>query len=131
MTIAFIDLAAQQNVGSRNRIDAAIQKVLAHGAYVMGPEVREFEVKLAEFGQAKRALSCANGTDAIALPADGLGDRARRPRCFAHPFTFAATAEVIPWTERSRCLWISCPILTTLILPSWKPPSTLSKPRAG
>lgn len=96
MSIAFIDLAAQQ-ARIKDRIDAAIQRVLAHGGYVMGPEVREFETKLAEFGQAKRALSCANGTDAIALPlmawGIGAGDAV-----FCPSFTFAATPEVVPWT---------------------------------
>jgi dTDP-4-amino-4,6-dideoxygalactose transaminase len=96
MSIAFIDLAAQQR-RIKPAIDAAIQKVLAHGAYVMGPEVREFESKLADFGMAKRALSCGNGTDAIALPlmawGIGAGDAV-----FCPSFTFAATAEVVPWT---------------------------------
>jgi dTDP-4-amino-4,6-dideoxygalactose transaminase len=94
--IPFIDLAAQQ-VRIKPRIDAAIQKVLAHGAYVMGPEVRTFEEKLADFGHAAFALSCANGTDALALPLMaweiGSGDAV-----FCPSFTFAATPEVIPWT---------------------------------
>jgi len=61
--IPFIDLAAQQ-ARIRSALDAAIARVLAHGAYVHGPEVRAFEEKLAAFCGAKRALSCANGTDA-------------------------------------------------------------------
>ena len=65
--IPFIDLAAQQ-ARLKPRIDAAIQRVLAHGGYVMGPEVRLFEEQLAAFGAAKYAISCANGTDALALP---------------------------------------------------------------
>ena len=96
MTIAFIDLAAQQR-RIKPAIDAAIQAVLAHGGYVMGPEVREFEARLAEFGQAKRALSCGNGTDAIALPlmAWGIGPG---DAVFCPSFTFAATPEVVPWS---------------------------------
>ena len=94
--IAFIDLAAQQ-ARLKPRIDAAIQRVLAHGGYVMGPEVRAFETQLAEFGQAKHALSCGNGTDALALPLMaweiGAGDAV-----FCPSFTFAATPEVVPWT---------------------------------
>ena len=94
--IPFIDLAAQQ-ARIRPRIDAAIARVLAHGAYVMGPEVREFEQRLAEYGGAALALSCANGTDALALPlmawAIGEGDAV-----FCPSFTFAATPEVMPWT---------------------------------
>ena len=65
--IPFIDLAAQQT-RIKPRIDAAIQRVLAHGGYVMGPEVRAFEEQLATFGRAGHAPSCGNGTDALALP---------------------------------------------------------------
>jgi dTDP-4-amino-4,6-dideoxygalactose transaminase len=94
--IPFIDLAAQQ-VRLKPRIDAAIQQVLAHGLYVMGPEVGSFEEQLAEFGRARFALSCGNGTDALALPLMaweiGHGDAV-----FCPSFTFAATPEVIPWT---------------------------------
>jgi dTDP-4-amino-4,6-dideoxygalactose transaminase len=93
--IPFIDLAAQRKrLGPR--IDAAIARVLAHGAYVMGPEVRELEVRLAAFCGARLALSCANGTDALALPLMawdvGPGDA-----IFCPSFTFAATPEVAPW----------------------------------
>jgi dTDP-4-amino-4,6-dideoxygalactose transaminase len=94
--IPFIDLAAQQ-ARIKPGLDAAIARVLAHGAYVMGPEVRELERQLAEFCGAERALSCANGTDALALPLMawdiGPGDAV-----FCPSFTFAATPEVIPWT---------------------------------
>jgi dTDP-4-amino-4,6-dideoxygalactose transaminase len=97
MSMSFIDLAAQQR-RIRDKIDAAIAKVLDSGAYVMGPQVREFEAKLADFGQAKLALSCANGTDAIALPlmAWGVG---RGDAVFCPSFTFAATPEVVPWVD--------------------------------
>ena len=94
--IPFIDLATQQ-ARLRPRIDAAISRVLEHGGYVMGPEVRTFEEQLAEFGHARHALSCGNGTDALALPLMawdiGPGDAV-----FCPSFTFAATPEVIPWT---------------------------------
>jgi len=99
MSLAFIDLAAQQR-RIKPRIDAAIAKVLAHGAYVMGPEVAAFEAAMAGFGGEGRALSCANGTDALALPlmawGVGAGDAV-----FCPSFTFAATAEVIPWVDAS------------------------------
>ncbi len=92
----FIDLKTQQR-RIRSALDLAIGRVLDHGAYVMGPEVRAFEAELAAFGHAKLALSCANGTDAVVLPlmawGIGAGDAV-----FCPSFTFAATAEVIPWT---------------------------------
>ncbi|WP_442861103.1 aminotransferase class I/II-fold pyridoxal phosphate-dependent enzyme, partial [Caulobacter sp. HMWF025] len=95
MSMPFIDLAAQQR-RIRDKIDAAIAGVLDSGAYVMGPQVREFEAKLAAFGEARLALSCANGTDAIALPlmAWGIGPG---DAVFCPSFTFAATPEVVPW----------------------------------
>jgi dTDP-4-amino-4,6-dideoxygalactose transaminase len=39
MSMSFIDLAAQQR-RIRDKIDAAIGRVLDHGAYIMGPEMR-------------------------------------------------------------------------------------------
>jgi UDP-2-acetamido-2-deoxy-ribo-hexuluronate aminotransferase len=94
MTIAFIDLAAQQR-RIKPQIDAAIARVLAHGAYVMGPEVKAFEDQLAAFSGAGHAVSCANGTDALILPlmAWGVGPG---DAVFCPSFTFAATGEVIP-----------------------------------
>jgi dTDP-4-amino-4,6-dideoxygalactose transaminase len=97
--IPFIDLAAQQS-RIRPQIDAAIARVLAHGGYVMGPEVRAFEAQLAAFAGAAHAVSCANGTEALALPLMaweiGPGDAV-----FCPSFTFAATGEVIPWLGAS------------------------------
>lgn len=89
--IPFIDLAAQQ-VRIKPQIDAAIQRVLAHGQYILGPEVTELEEKLAEYTGAKYCITCANGTDAlqIALMALGVGpgDEVITPA-----FTYIATAE--------------------------------------
>src|SRR5690625_3191817 len=91
--IPFIDLAAQQT-RIKDKIDANIQKVLAHGRYILGPEVQELEEKLAAFVEAKYCISCANGTDAlqIALMAlnVGPGDEVITPG-----FTYIATAETV------------------------------------
>jgi UDP-2-acetamido-2-deoxy-ribo-hexuluronate aminotransferase len=92
--IGFIDLLAQRRrLGQR--IDDAVLGVVNSGAFIMGPQVQEFEVKLAHFGEAKLALSCANGTDALILPlmAWGIGEG---DAVFCPSFTFAATGEVMP-----------------------------------
>jgi len=91
--IPFIDLAAQR-ARIKDRIDAAVMKVLDEGRYILGPEVHELEDKLAEFAGIGRALSCANGTDAILIPlmAFGVGPG---DAVFVPSFTFAATAEVV------------------------------------
>lgn len=96
MSIAFIDLVAQQQ-RIKPELDSRIQAVLAHGNYIMGPEVAELEAGLATFCGAKYALSCANGTDALqlALMALGIGTG---DAVFCPSFTFAATAEIVPPT---------------------------------
>ncbi len=99
VSIPFIDLAAQQ-ARLKPQVDGAIARVLAHGQYVMGPEVGLFERQLAAFAGAAHAVSCANGTEAVALPLMaweiGPGDAV-----FCPSFTFAATGEVIPWLGAS------------------------------
>ncbi|MCE0506574.1 DegT/DnrJ/EryC1/StrS family aminotransferase [Roseivivax sp. GX 12232] len=90
----FIDLAAQQ-ARIRDRLDARIASVLDHGKYIMGPEVRELEEKLAAFCGAKHCIACANGTDALQLALMALGIRTG-DAVFVPSFTFAATAEVVP-----------------------------------
>jgi UDP-2-acetamido-2-deoxy-ribo-hexuluronate aminotransferase len=68
----FIDLAAQQ-VRIKEEIDEGIQRVLAHGKYILGPEVSELEEKLADFVGAKFCVTCANGTDALQIAQMALG----------------------------------------------------------
>lgn len=97
MAIPFIDLGAQrERIGAA--IEAGVKRVLDHGAYIMGPEVRQFEADLATFAQSKHALSCANGTDAIELILLALGVGAG-DAVFVPSFTFVATAEVVPMTR--------------------------------
>lgn len=95
MSIAFIDLQAQrQRLGER--LDRAIAAVLAHGQYIMGPEVAALEGELAAFAGTAHAVSCANGTDALALALMAL-DLRPGEAVLVPSFTFAATAEVVPW----------------------------------
>ena len=95
MTIPFIDLQAQR-LRLNGAVEAAVQQAVVGGAWVMGPQVRQFEQDLAAFGQAKHALGCANGTDALALPLMAW-DVGHGDAVFVPSFTFAATAEVVPW----------------------------------
>lgn len=91
--IALIDLKAQQ-ARIRSKLDGAMQRVLDHGQYIMGPEVAELERRLATFCGAKHAISCASGTDAllIALMAWGIGPG---DAVICPAFTYTATPEVI------------------------------------
>jgi len=90
--IPFVDLGAQRaRIG--DRIDAAVARVMAHGRFIMGPEIGELEAKLAEFCGARHAITCASGTDALLLVllARGIG---AGDAVFIPAFTFTATAEV-------------------------------------
>ena len=89
----FIDLGAQrERIGERLR--AAIDRVIEDGRYILGPQVAEFEQKLAAYVGVKHCVACANGTDALLLPlyASGIGPG---DAVFVPSFTFAATAEVV------------------------------------
>jgi dTDP-4-amino-4,6-dideoxygalactose transaminase len=91
--IRFIDLAAQQE-RIKSKIDTAIQRVLAHGAYIMGPEVGAFEAALSDFCGARHSIGCSNGTDALTLCLLAKGVKPGHA-VFCPSFTFAATAEVV------------------------------------
>ena len=93
MAVLFIDLAAQ-----RARIEVTlaegIERVLAHGQFVLGPEVEALEARLSEQNGVAHTIACANGTDAlaIALRAEGIG---AGDAVFVPAFTFAASAEAV------------------------------------
>lgn len=89
--LSFIDLAIQQK-SIKDKIDSAISKVLNHGQYIMGPEVKEFENALRNFTGAKHVISCANGTDALSLVlmAWNIG---KNDAVFVPSFTYVASAE--------------------------------------
>ncbi len=89
----FIDLKTQQ-ARLKSRIDAGIARVLAHGQYILGPEVAELEEQLAAYVGARYCISCANGTDALQIAQMALGigpgDEVITPG-----FTYIATAETV------------------------------------
>ena len=89
----FLDLKTQQK-RIRKPLEKRINKILDHGAYIMGPEVFELEEKLANYCGVKHAISCSSGTDALLIPlmAWGIGPG---DAVFTTPFTYVATAEVI------------------------------------
>ncbi len=91
--IQFIDLQAQRAYLG-DRINNAIERVLEHGRFIMGPEIKELEEQLCIFGNAERTVSCSSGTDALLLPlmAWGIGPG---DAVFVPSFTFASTAEMV------------------------------------
>lgn len=89
----YIDLKAQQ-ARIREDLDRRMAAVLAHGQYIMGPEVRELEEALARFTGAAHCIGCASGTNALelVLAAWGIGPG---DAVFTTTLSFIATAETI------------------------------------
>jgi dTDP-4-amino-4,6-dideoxygalactose transaminase len=89
MNLPLVDLRAQHaSIGEA--LDAAIAGVVAHGQFVQGPEVAEFEQSFAEFCEARYCIGTSNGTTAIelVLRAAGIGPT---DEVVTTPFTFIAT----------------------------------------
>ena len=93
MSIAFVDLKKQFKFLEKD-IRSAIDGVLEHGRFIMGPEVGELEAELAKYVGVKHAIGCSSGTDALMIPLKAL-DVGPGDAILTTPFTFIATAEVI------------------------------------
>ncbi|RIA45433.1 DegT/DnrJ/EryC1/StrS family aminotransferase [Dichotomicrobium thermohalophilum] len=86
---------AEQRLLLGDQIDQAIARVLAHGQFILGPEVTQLEQRLADFCGARHCVTCASGTDALQLllMAEGVGPG---DAVFVPAFSFVATAEIVP-----------------------------------
>jgi UDP-2-acetamido-2-deoxy-ribo-hexuluronate aminotransferase len=91
--IDFIDLKTQQDA-LRPQLERNIHRVLHHGQYIMGPEVKQLEERLAQYVGVKHCITASSGTDTllIAMMALGIGPG---DEVITTPFTFIATGEMI------------------------------------
>ena len=87
--IPFVDLKAQYD-SIKDEIDEAIQSVLYNTNFIMGEELKKFEVEFAQFCDVKYAIGVANGSDALILAprACGIG---KGDEVITVPNTFIAT----------------------------------------
>ena len=93
LAIPFIDLKTQYQ-NHQTSINSAINNVLNHGQYIMGPEVSQLEEQLADYIGVKHVLACSSGTDALVLPLMAK-EISTNDAIFTTPFTFFASAESI------------------------------------
>lgn len=93
MTMQFIDLKAQYRRIEED-VNRRMKAVLEHGQYILGPEVKELEGKLADYTGARHCIGISDGTTAlqVALMALGIGPG---DEVITTPFTFIATGEMI------------------------------------
>ncbi len=93
MSIPFIDLKAQYAL-IEDKVRANMDRVLEHGAYIMGPEIKELEQRLGDYIGSTYALGCSSGSDALLMALMAL-DIGPGDAVFTTPFSFFATAEEI------------------------------------
>jgi UDP-2-acetamido-2-deoxy-ribo-hexuluronate aminotransferase len=91
--LPFIDLKSQYGA-LKDRIQQRMMAVLEHGQYIMGPEVKELELALAQFTGAEHCITVSSGTEALLIALMAL-DLQPGDEVITTPFTFASTAEVI------------------------------------
>ncbi|OUU38930.1 MAG: aminotransferase DegT, partial [Verrucomicrobia bacterium TMED56] len=89
----FIDLKTRHQL-IQEKINARIQKVMEHGQFILGPEVKDLEEKLCLYTGSKHCVTVSSGTDSllIALMALGIG---AGDEVITVPYTWISTAEVI------------------------------------
>lgn len=92
-SVPLVDLAVQYE-SIRTEIDAAIQSVIARTAFIMGPDVREFEKRFAEYCACAYAIGVASGTAALELTLRACNIGAS-DEVITSAHTFIATAEAI------------------------------------
>ncbi len=92
----FIDLKTQYKQ-YQNEIDPLLFDVMSSARFIMGPEIKELEIRMNEYVGVPHSIACSSGTDALylALMALGVGSG---DEIITTPFTFIATVEVISLT---------------------------------
>ncbi|MGH7580952.1 MAG: DegT/DnrJ/EryC1/StrS family aminotransferase [Gemmatimonadales bacterium] len=93
MNVPLLDLVAQYD-GIKEDVLRAMMAVVERQGFIMGPEVAQLEGEVARLSNARHAIGCASGTDALLLPLRGL-DLKPGDEVITTPFTFFATAGAI------------------------------------
>lgn len=94
MPVPFFDIHYNLDEASRRGMLARWAKVLEHGGFVNGPEVRELEAALKAFLGLRHALGCSNGSDALVLCLRAL-DVGPGDEVIVPAFTFFASAGAV------------------------------------
>jgi dTDP-4-amino-4,6-dideoxygalactose transaminase len=93
VNVPLLDLVAQYD-GIKDEVLRAMMTVVERQGFIMGPEVAQLETEVARLSNARHAIGCASGTDALLLPLRAL-DLKPGDEVITTPFTFFATAGAI------------------------------------
>ena len=93
MKVPLLDLQAQYAT-IRDEVRAGVDRVFESQQFILSSEVQALEEEIARYSQAKFAIGCASGSDALllALMSCGVGDG---DEVITTPFSFFATASAI------------------------------------
>lgn len=94
--IPMIDLGKQFE-GIKEEISETMSRILNSSHYILGPNVLEFEKRVAGYMGAADSVGVASGTDALHLAIEALGI-GEGDEVITTPFTFFATVEAIIYT---------------------------------
>ncbi len=103
MKVPMLDLHAQYEP-LMPKIREAMERVYAEHYYIMGPQVKELEEKMAAYLGIKHAIGCASGTDALVLAIKALGI-GEGDEVITTSFTFFATASSI-WRNFAKPVFV-------------------------
>ncbi len=99
--IPMLDLYGEYNYMQKD-IDAAIKQCLEHQKWILGPEVKELEQKIAEYIGVKHCVGVSSGTDALVLSLRSIAIKLKGEEYFDRSdeiittsFTFTATGDAI------------------------------------
>ena len=93
MNVPFLNLAAQYEA-LKNEILPAVEKCLASGHYILGPNVAALEQEVANYVGTKFGIGVNSGSDALTLALRAL-DVGPGDEVITTPFTYIAPAESI------------------------------------
>ena len=93
MNIKMVDLVGQY-LKIKEDVDTQMQNVINTSQFINGAKCKDFSANLAEYLGVAKAVTCANGTDALQIALMGLGLQ-RGDEVIVPAFTYVATAEVI------------------------------------
>jgi len=94
MPVPFFDIHYNLDQAARLAILGRWARILEHGGFVNGPEVRELEAALRAFLGVRHVLGCSNGSDALVLCLRAL-DISPGDEVIVPAFTFFASAGAV------------------------------------